>query len=228
MTTRRRSVSVAACQACHLQAWQLIECTGRCVGALSHDHPDAAAVHSPCDEGEHVNRLLVEPLQVVDHDQDRAGPADLAHQCVNPEAHQESVGGRAEFDPEHHQQRVALRGGQLVDEVPVAQDQLRSAGERGFGLGLRADYSLDRQIRVGFCNVVQQCRLADARITPDDQYTARTGTHRGDQLLQGRALTCPADENVGRILVSWGHRVGRSPRRSSGMRHRSASIAPER
>ncbi len=134
---------VAAGQACDLQARQLIERADRSVGALSHDHPDTTAVHSPCDEGEHVDRLLVEPLQVVDHDQDGAGPADRAQQCVHPEADQKSVGGSAEFDAEHDQQRVALRGGQLVGEVPVAQYQSRSAGKGQGRLGLRADDSLD-------------------------------------------------------------------------------------
>ena len=151
-------------------------------------------------------------------------PADRAEQRVHPEADQESVGGRAELDAEHHQQCLSLRGGQLVDEVPVAQDQSRSAGESEVGLGLRADDSLDRQIRVSCGNVVQQCGLADARVAADDQYSARSGTRRGDQLVQGRTLTRPADENVGRILASWFHRVGRPPRRSSGMRHRSALI----
>ncbi len=61
---------------------------------------------------------------------------------------------------------------------------------------------------MSLCQVVQQRRLADTRITTDDQRPASTGTYRGNKVAQYRTLTRPADENVGRILVSWCHRVG--------------------
>jgi hypothetical protein len=90
---------VAACQAGHLHGPQVIERPDRTVGPLSHDHPDAVGVQSPCDEGQHVDRLLVEPLQVVDHDQDRTGPGDRAQQRVHPEADQDLSGGGPNSTP---------------------------------------------------------------------------------------------------------------------------------
>ena len=191
-----------------MQGWQVIEGADRTVGALSHHHPDAVGIQSPRDECEHIDRFLVEPLQVVDHDQGRPGARDRAEQGVRSEADQEHVGRRAENDPDRHPKGLALHRRQLVDEGLVAQHQSLHTGEGQAGLGLRADKSFGGHIRVRFGDVVQQGRFPDAWVTADDQDPAGAGAHRGDQLLESRAFTGAADECAGRILGVSCDRVG--------------------
>ncbi len=61
-------------------------------GADSEQQGDGPAVHAACQEGEHVQGRAVDPLGVVDHDQQRVGLREVRQQGQNRQTHEHPVG----------------------------------------------------------------------------------------------------------------------------------------
>jgi hypothetical protein len=126
---------------------------------------------TPPDEGEHSQGLLVEPLRVVDADQQGALFRGLREQRECRESDQETVGGRAVGQSARHPQRLELGLGQCPDLLQVVQERHEYAVQRREGeprLRLHSCHAQDPQVGGLRGRVVQQDGLADAAAQQDD------------------------------------------------------------
>jgi hypothetical protein len=67
-------------------------------------------------EAEGVSGLVIQPLRVVDHAQDRPGRRGVREQREYGQADQERIGRRAALQSEGHAQRTPLRLGQPLHD----------------------------------------------------------------------------------------------------------------
>ena len=101
---------------------------------------------------------------------------------------QEAVGGIAGGETEGDAQGDLLRLGKRVEPVEHRRAELMQPRERQLHLGLDARDLRDAEARRLLSAVLQQRRLADTRLAPDDQDRALAATHVLQQPAQPLAL----------------------------------------
>jgi hypothetical protein len=189
---------VAVAQAGDLQVGDVPELLAGLAGG-EHD-PDRLRQQAPHDEPEREGGGVIEPLRVVDDAQQLLGL--LREQPEHREPDEEPVRRRARAQAEHDLERLALRSGQLLEPVEHRRAQLVQPGERQLHLPLHADRPRDREVRRRRDHVLEQRRLPDPGLAPQDQRAALALAHVGEQRVQHRALVGPPPQALLR------HRIG--------------------
>ena len=182
------------------------------VARLPHreDDRDGVRAEPARDEGERLHRGAIEPLRVV-HDAEQ-GPLlrDAAEQGQHGEADQEAIGRVAAAQPERRAEGVALRIRQALEAVQPRRAELVQAGERELHLGLDARSPPDAAARGPRQQVLQQRRLADAGLAPDQQHPAVAGANGGHDVVEHGAFRAPTTERRTERGTSIGHLLRRS------------------
>ena len=91
-------------------------------------------------------------------------------------------------EAERRRERITLRAGQPLPQIKHRGAQLMQTRIRELHLVLVARRSRDATARGVLHQVLQQRRLADARLAAHDQYLALTRAHAGQQSIQSVAL----------------------------------------
>jgi len=98
-------------------------------GVTGREHqPDRFRQQPPGDEPEHLHRLPVEPLRVVDDAQQRAVVGHHRQQRQDRQPDQQRIRRAPRHQPEGARQRVPLRPRQVVDPIEHRQAQLVQRG----------------------------------------------------------------------------------------------------
>ena len=172
--------------------------------AVAHgpDHRDAFGAEPAAGEQERLQRRLVEPLRVVDRNQDRLLLGRHREQAEQAGRDREPVVRRRRPERERPPQRARLHLRDVVEAVEQGCDQLGQAGERDVGLGLDPPRPQHPQPRRLADRPAHQRGLADAGLAVHQQRPALAGTG----LLQQAVDPCPF------AFASYEHRRSLSPR----------------
>ena len=103
--------------------------------------------------------------------------------------------------PKRHAQRILLGTRQAPEPIEHRDAQLLKRGERQLHLRLDADCPQDAKVRARADRVIQQRRLAYARLAAEHEGAALTTTHRLDQSVERRAFCVAPSQGV-----LYGHR----------------------
>jgi hypothetical protein len=155
---------------------------------------DTVCQQPACHEAEDVGRLLVQPLRVVDHTQNRPDLGRVRQQRKHGEADQERIGRRPAHQPKRDPQRPTLRLGQPVQGREEREEQLVDTGEAESLLGLNRHHPDNLQVRGALNCIVEQCRLSHSGLTAHDQHAAHTPADAIEQLFERTPLSVAVDE----------------------------------
>jgi hypothetical protein len=114
----------------------------------------------------------VEPLRVIDQAHHRRVLSRLGQRAERGDSHQEPVGTAGRVDADRRPQRAGVVVGETVQTVEHRPQQLVQGGEGQLGLGLSPPSTENLHIADPAHGVLQQRRLTDAGLTPDDEDTA--------------------------------------------------------
>ena len=145
-------------------------------------------------EQEGVGRAPIEPLGVVDHDQQRRLGAQLGEEAQRAGADQEPAGRRALGQAERRAQRRGLGAGQAVEAVEERVQQQVEGPEGQLGLRLDPDASQHPHPTRRPDGVVEQRRLPDPGVAPQHQRPAAPLPGRGEQAVDRRLLVLTSHE----------------------------------
>jgi hypothetical protein len=174
------------------QADELVDVGGLTDG--EHDG-DPLGQQAPRHEGQRLRRGAIEPLHIVDQTHERLHLGRLGEQGEDRQGHEEAVRGVAVLQPERRAQGIALRTGQSVESVEHRRAQLVKPGERELHLRLDARDPGDATLRGPLGDVVQQRRLADPRLTAQQQHCAVAGPDALQLAVQHFALAASASQH---------------------------------
>ena len=163
-------------------------------GLAGREHqPDRVRREAARNERQRQRGGAVLPLRVVDHADERALLGGAGEQAEHGDAEQEAVGRRARAQAEGGAQRVALWSRQRVEAVEQRCAQLVQAGERQLHLGLDAGRPHDAAVRRTRHQVLEQRRLADARLAAEHEHLAPAPADGLEQPFECLALAAPAE-----------------------------------
>ena len=155
------------------------------------DQPDRVGGQPPGHEPQRLRRRLVQPLLVVDQADQRSFPGHLREQAQHGQPDQEPVrrrpGGQAERDP----QRILLRHRQVPGAAQHRRAQLMQAREGQLHLRLHARRARHPAPARLPGHIVQQHRLAHARVAAHHQRPALATPDRIDEPAQRVAFAAP-------------------------------------
>src|SRR6266511_2712519 len=161
---------------------------------------DRLGVKSAGDEGERLDGRGVGPVGVVDQAQQWPLAGDLGQQGESGDRDQELVGGWPGLEPECHSQRPCLRLGQAAGLVQDRAQEPVQGGVGQRGLRLHPVAAQHPHLLGPLAGVGQQGRLADARLTAEDQASALSAPSTLDETVD-RGLLCLSSEEHGRIVL---------------------------
>jgi hypothetical protein len=108
----------------------------------------------------------------------------------------EPVAGGRRLESECAAQCRCLRIGQRVDEVERRTEQQVEPGERKVLFRLRAGRAQHADAFQTLERIVEQCRLADARLAGDREGATAADPRSGEQLVHDPLLGLSSDEHV--------------------------------
>ena len=169
--------------------------------------PDRLVTQAPEREGERLRRRRVEPLDVVDGDQQRTLAGDAAQEIEERDADgvrirwpggRPGVPGRGILPKEGDAERPGLRAGQPFDRRVV--DRLEEVpdgrvGERRFGIGRPGDEGPTAGLGGPIDSRLPERGLAHAGLGLDDE-ADRPASRAGKPVLDHRELACSADDDL--------------------------------
>lgn len=146
-----------------------------------------------------VQRGAVEPLQIVDHAQQRLLGGEFGEQPERGQPREQSVGAAGRLaEPERALQRTPLRSRQGVQPVQAGRQQQAQPGEGEFGLVLDAGRPDHPEPVTGRRHrVLQHGRLADPRLAAQQQDPAATPARPVEQRVDGGPLPFPPVQHPG-------------------------------
>ena len=159
-------------------------------------HDDDRVVLDPArDEGQHGDALGVEPVQVVDDDQDRLSRGGVGQQGQRRQADEERLGGRPVGEAERRLQRRPLHLRQPTVAPAQRAQQFLQPAVGHVGLGVHPDRPQNAEAPCGrpLGGVVEQGGLADPRLSPHQQRGAGP-VDAVEQRVDLCALAVPADQ----------------------------------
>jgi len=181
---------------------------------------DAVGRQPATDEGQGGQRLLVDPLRVVDHTEQTLVGGHLGRsgqQGETGEPDQEAVGRSLVVEPEGRPEGGALGARQLVEAVEERAQQAVQTRVAQVALGLDAGDPDAAQARGRAHHVLEQAGLAHPGLAVDDARPADTARHRGDQVVEGLPLVDAIQQC--RLAIASGGRRHRRRRRHGRSRH---------
>ena len=156
----------------------------------------AIGLQPPDRERQRVLRRAIDPVRVVEHDEQRVGLRCGGEQAERRGPDREAVLGIAGPEPERGAQRVCLMLGDLVEMVPQRPAHLEQRRELELCLRLDAEGADDRH-PVGLVDrVVEERGLADPRFAADRERAAPTRAGTVEQLVKPQALALTADQHA--------------------------------
>ena len=174
------------------------------------------------DEAQDLAGSGVEPLGVVDEAQQRALRGDLGQQAERGQGDQEAVGRGAGRQAQRDAQRGLLGLRERAEPTEHRRAELMQSRERQLHLGLDPGDPGDAEARRLPSAMVQQRRLADARLAADDQHCALPAADVLQQPVERLALAGSPQQHrrTGRghrsgSVNDAGNRAGRAGGRSS-------------
>ena len=121
------------------------------------------------DERERQRRGLIQPLRVVDDAEQGTLLSHLRDQAQDPQADEKPVRGCARAEPEHDLHGLTLWSRQPLEPIEQRCAQLMQARVGQLHLGLHPHRPDDGEIRRRLDQVLQQRRLPDPGLAPQDQ-----------------------------------------------------------
>ncbi len=183
-------------------------------------------------EEECVGRRTVKPLRIIDETEQRALGRSFRKQAQERQCGQESVVCPVEGHPERASKGRGLRLRKAVDKTEVRPHQLMH--RREWDLGLRLDAGAAKDIhspRLAFCKC-QQCGLADARLTPNDEDAAcaiaGVRQQRSDSLPLDLTSDDHSDDCPALPAIWLGLELGRRPIRADATPPTVRAMNPDR
>ncbi len=165
--------------------------------ARGEHHSDRVGVQAPGDERQDVGGLLVQPVRVVDHAEQRPRVGARGEQRQRGEADEEPVRRqRVLLEAEDQPQRVALRDGQCFEAAQQRTQQLVQRRETELGLGLHAVDAHDVETLGLGVRVVEQRRLPGPRVAAQHEHAAQPLAGQAQDLAQALALLITAEQFV--------------------------------
>jgi hypothetical protein len=157
---------------------------------------DGVRVETAADEDERVERSCVEPVRVVDAEQQRSLLGGGRDQAQRRDGHGEAVvrDRRAERERAGEDSRLSLR--QLLEARQERPEELQQAseGQRCLGLDAAVPEDLDSALLGCVTRVVGERGLADPGLAVDQQCRRPPRAHPPDELVDPRTLGGTAEE----------------------------------
>jgi hypothetical protein len=179
-------------EAVHLELRQMPKLLA---GVSRREHETHGLGQDPAsDEPEGQGRGAIEPLRVVDDAQQRTVLAHLGHEAEHREADEEGIRRRPTGQAEDDLQRIALWPRQPLEPIEQRGAELLQAGEGQLHLGLDPHRPGDGQVGRRLDEMLQQHRLPDPGLAPQDQRPALTPADGIDQVVEPGALVRPPEE----------------------------------
>ena len=131
-------------------------------------------LQAPGDEREHAKARPVEPVRVVNEQDDRVCVCGIADEPEGSHRYSERIGVDAGRQAERSLERHALRVGQEVEPTDDGEEELMQSGEPKFRLGLRSgrrEHGGANALRL-VTHVTKHRRLPDAGFSTDHERAA--------------------------------------------------------
>jgi hypothetical protein len=160
------------------------------VAANGEEHHDRVGGQSPGYEREHVRCRRVQEVGVVRDDEQRRVRGGVGEKLERCEGDAERVGDFGGLEPERRKQVPPVHGAELVDRGQDRGEQMVQAGERHARLGLdpagrqHGHRPLSRRVD----DRIEQRRLADASVTPNDACAPRACRRAVEHVGEDRQL----------------------------------------
>ena len=187
---------------------------GRQRDAGGADAPDGLPDDPPGDEGQHVERGLIEEVQVIQAEEDRRPPRGVDDQLEHGERGEERVDLHRSTHREAGEQGRALGVGEDVDACQQRPDQLVEARVRQEGLGRVAPGPQDGLVGVASAGrrTGEQGALADSRVPVEAERHDVVGRGAVDVVHQEPQLGVATDDPLGRGRHGFEHPALRARR----------------
>src|SRR5262249_13552150 len=137
-----------------------------------YEYADAVGVEASSEDPESARAVLVQPLRVVDDDEQRPSSRRSADERQRPEADEEPIWGCLVAHAERRPEGAGLWGWQVLDAVEERGQELVHSGEAELHLGFDADDAHDVEVGRRRHRGVQEAGLADARLASHQQGSA--------------------------------------------------------
>ncbi len=152
---------------------------------------DGFRKEAPGHEPEYLARGFVQPLGVLDDAEKRLFVGDPGEEGQGPERHEETVGWIPGREPEGDTQGPLLRWRQAVEPAEHRCEELMESRKRQLHLRFDPGDLSDIETRSLCGDLLQQRRLADPRLAPDDQDGAPPTARVPQKPLERLALAQP-------------------------------------
>jgi hypothetical protein len=146
------------------------------------------------DESDDLGGGLIEPLRVVDNADERLLVGDQCEQCQGAQPHQEAIRRRPGRLAEYRRERLALRGGHLLEAVQQRRAELMEAAVGQLHLGLDTDGGRDTPAGNTVGQIAQEGALADAGLPAQNGDPTSTGENVGQEPVDCLAFGPPSEE----------------------------------
>ena len=160
------------------------------------EHRDAFRIEAPGDKDKCVRRRVVEPLRIVDEAQERLAFGGLGEQAERRERDEEGVVASSRRQPERSSESSGLRLRKVIHVAQDGQNDLVQCGERKMRLRFDAAAAQNEHVAGSVARVLQECRLADARLAGEDQDSALRRSSAGEELADTGALQVSPVEHL--------------------------------
>ena len=194
----QQRVRIVLRQTLHVQLGQPRQLVAR--RTRREDQADRFRLQAARDEREDLCRGAIEPLCVVHHADQRLLLGRVGQQAQDRESDEEAVRRRPGTEAERGPQRIALRHRETLETIEHRRQQLMQPGEGQLHLRLDAGGAYHTAAGRLLDEVVQQRRLAHARLAPQHQGPALARADRFDEPVEHVALAAPAPELTGASL----------------------------
>jgi hypothetical protein len=152
---------------------------------------DRFCLQATRNEREDLRRGAIKPLLVIDQADQRPLLGHVRQQTQHRQPDQETIRRRPRTDAERRLQRIALRTWEALNPIQHRPEQLVQPGESQLHLRLHTGGTLHTAARRSIDQVVQQRRLAHARIAAHHQHPTLAGASSFDEPVEHVALAAP-------------------------------------
>jgi hypothetical protein len=156
-------------------------------------------------EDERIARRDVDPLGVVDDDEERARFGGGGQQAQRGGANREAVLRPRLAEAQGALERLRLLRWDLVEVAEERAEQLQEPGEGKLGFVLHSERAHDRHALGALGGIVEQGRLAEARLTAKHERAATPPSRALEQFVDTSAVGFPTDEHAFTVAHSAVH-----------------------
>jgi hypothetical protein len=144
----------------------------RAVVPSRQQHCDPLGIETARDEEQRVGRRRIEPVRIVDEDENGPSLRELRDQLQDGDRDEEAIVPGPLSEAERAAQRALLRRGKRVQITERRPDELVQRGEGELRLGFHSARSEHLHVRRPLARVLEQGRLADPGIAAEHEDAA--------------------------------------------------------